>query len=196
MDGGGENTQLKEAMTAVIDPMCSTGNGCNTSVAPGGEFIAGGTGSADSCFGDSGGPVYLETSRGPIVIGAVSRGVNNSATACGGGGIYVRTDKIAQWIDQTAGKVIAKDDCAASTGGDGTGSGTGSGGGGTGGEGDDLDRIGNVSGGCSAGGSSTGSISFVLGALGVGLVIGRRRRGECSAKPAEAKPADDPPPYR
>jgi uncharacterized protein (TIGR03382 family) len=99
-------------MTAVIDPMCSNGYGCNPTVAPGGEFVAGGTGSADSCFGDSGGPVYLDTPRGTILVGAVSRGVSNSATPCGGGGIYVRPDKIIDWIEETSGRTISKDECA------------------------------------------------------------------------------------
>jgi secreted trypsin-like serine protease len=110
-DGKAINTHLKEAMTQVIDPTCAAGRGCNDIVAPGGEFVAGGTGTADSCFGDSGGPVYLDTARGPMVIGAVSRGVDNAATPCGGGGIYVRTDKIVDWIEETAGKTIEKDSC-------------------------------------------------------------------------------------
>jgi MYXO-CTERM domain-containing protein len=113
-DGTATNTKLREAMTQVTDPMCSAESGCNKQVAPGGEFVAGGTGNADSCFGDSGGPVYLETNRGPIVVGAVSRGVDNSATPCGGGGIYVRTDKIVSWIEETAETEVAKDDCAGS----------------------------------------------------------------------------------
>ena len=46
-----------------------SGMGCNPNVAPGGEFIAGGSGTADSCFGDSGGPVYLDTPAGPVLIG-------------------------------------------------------------------------------------------------------------------------------
>lgn len=111
-DGTQANTQLKEAMTAVSDPTCSaSGMGCNKNVAPGGEFIAGGTGTADSCFGDSGGPVYLDTPNGAVLIGAVSRGVDGASTPCGGGGIYVRTDKIVEWIESTTHKTVAKDTC-------------------------------------------------------------------------------------
>lgn len=111
-DGAQANTQLKEAMAAVSDPVCATsGAGCNKNVAPGGEFIAGGGGTADSCFGDSGGPVYLDTPRGAILIGAVSRGVDGASTPCGGGGIYVRTDKIIEWIETTTKKTVAKDNC-------------------------------------------------------------------------------------
>ncbi len=109
-DGTGNNTHLNEAMAPVIDPTCMGPYGCNKSVAPGGEFVAGGDGT-DSCFGDSGGPVYLDTPRGVIAIGAVSRGVNAAAMPCGSGGIYVRTDKVIDWIEQTAGHEIAKDDC-------------------------------------------------------------------------------------
>lgn len=69
--GQGDNTLLNEAMATVTDPMCASGHGCNTKVAPGGEFIAGGNGT-DSCFGDSGGPVYMDTPRGAVVVGAVS----------------------------------------------------------------------------------------------------------------------------
>ena len=110
-DGTAANTRLKEAMTMVTDPMCAGDEGCNPTVAPGGEFVAGGTGTADSCFGDSGGPVYLDTDRGSILVGAVSRGVDNADTPCGGGGIYVRTDKIVTWIEDTVGQDVTKDAC-------------------------------------------------------------------------------------
>ena len=111
MAGQTANTQLKQALTAVTDPDCTGGNGCKTAVAPGGEFVAGGSGEADSCFGDSGGPVYLETPAGAVVVGAVSRGVDGSATPCGGGGIYVRTDKLVDWIESTSGQAIEADPC-------------------------------------------------------------------------------------
>jgi len=55
--------------------------------------------------------VYLDTPRGTVVIGAVSRGVSGSSTPCGGGGIYVRTDKLVDWIEETTGRTIAKDSC-------------------------------------------------------------------------------------
>ena len=111
-EGTQANTQLREAMTAVIDPTCAaSGMGCKPNVAPGGEFIAGGGGTADSCFGDSGGPVYLDTPNGAVLIGAVSRGVDGASTPCGGGGIYVRTDKIIEWIESTTKKTVAKDSC-------------------------------------------------------------------------------------
>lgn len=115
--GQAANTRQYEVTVPVTDPTCTTttGAGCQTAVAPSGEFIAGGN-NKDSCYGDSGGPVYLSTPRGTMVIGAVSRGFENATTPCGGGGIYVRTgNAVATWIETTTGKTIAKDSCAGGT---------------------------------------------------------------------------------
>ncbi len=155
--GSGGNTQLHEAMATVRDPDCSSGLGCEPAIAPGGEFVAGGNGT-DSCFGDSGGPVYLDTADGPVLVGAVSRGVDGSSTACGGGGIYVRTDKIIAWIEATAGTAIAKDACAAQPSGDGSKSLSGSADAGT------------DTGGCAASSPSLGLLPLI------GLLALRRRR--------------------
>ncbi len=153
--GAGDNTKLNETMAPVTDPECTGGKGCNRSVAPGGEFVAGGN-NHDSCFGDSGGPVYLDTARGPIVIGAVSRGVDGSATPCGGGGIYVRTDKIVKWIEDTAAATIEKDDCGAT--------------GELGSDGDDTVEPSETTGGCSASSDASLSVAgFVV------LVLALRR---------------------
>ncbi len=168
--GQGNNTKLNEAMAPVTDADCSGPGGCTAGVAPGGEFIAGG-GGKDSCFGDSGGPVYLDTPRGPVVVGAVSRGLDGAATPCGGGGIYVRTDKIVQWLETTTGKVIEKDLCAAGPGGEDPG---GEDPGGEGPGGNDPDGggspNGDLSGGCSTSGGSGGA-----GLLLIGLALVLRR---------------------
>jgi uncharacterized protein (TIGR03382 family) len=170
--GTGNNSALNETMAPILDRDCTGGRGCNTGVAPGGEFVAGGN-NHDSCFGDSGGPVYLDTPRGVIVIGAVSRGVDGAAMPCGGGGIYVRTDKIVQWLETTTGKTISKDDCTANPPGGGTGNGSGSGSGsGSDGNGNDYGSSPIETGGCSTtGGSGFGGL--VLAAL---LFVKRRRR--------------------
>lgn len=108
------NTKLYEVAVPVTDAVGTTaGMGYKAAVAPGGEFGAG-DGVKDSCNGDSGGPVYLNTPRGYVVIGAVSRAYDNATQACGQGGIYVRADKVLQWIETTAGKTVSKDNCAAS----------------------------------------------------------------------------------
>ena len=169
--GMGNNTALNEATTGVTDPECSGGNGCNAGVAPGGEFVAGGAGT-DSCFGDSGGPVYLDTPHGTIVIGAVSRGVDNSPTPCGAGGIYVRTDKIITWLEQASGTTVAKDDCSVIPPGEGGGGGSGGGGGGGSGSAGDGPPA-DVMGGCSTtGGGGAGASVVALAAL----LAARRRR--------------------
>jgi hypothetical protein len=59
----------------------------------------------DTCPGDSGGPLYLMTSYGPILAGVTSRGYDNSPVACSDGGIYVRPDKAIDWIEMTVGNV-------------------------------------------------------------------------------------------
>ena len=157
--GRAGNTRLREAVTAVLDPDCTGGNGCKDQVAPGGEFVAGGTGDADSCFGDSGGPVLLDTAGGPVVIGAVSRGIANAATPCGAGGIYVRTDKIVAWIEATAGKPIAKDACDDVAYSSETGL--------------DEDELAEASVGCSIGSGGSGSAGAVMIVV---LALLRRRR--------------------
>lgn len=148
-EGDGSNTRLNEVMAPVIDPDCSSGNGCMPSIAPGGEFIAGGD-NRDSCFGDSGGPVYLDTPRGVVVVGAVSRGTENSPTPCGGGGIYVRTDKLVEWIEETTGREIAKDDCVSRV----------------------DEELPEVDGGCATSRGATGLFALVLAAL---AFVTRRR---------------------
>jgi uncharacterized protein (TIGR03382 family) len=106
------NTKLYEVAVPVTDAVGTTaGLGFKAAVAPGGEFGAG-DGAKDSCNGDSGGPVYLNTPRGYVVIGAVSRAYDNATQACGQGGIYVRADKILNWIETTTGKTVSKDNCA------------------------------------------------------------------------------------
>jgi hypothetical protein len=51
----------------------------------------------DSCDGDSGGPAYVESQGKHYLASVTSRGVGRR---CGDGGIYVRVDKYAKWIDQ------------------------------------------------------------------------------------------------
>jgi endonuclease G len=169
----GDNSKLYEVSVPLTDPTCAGGNGCQTAVSPNGEFTAGG-GGRDSCNGDSGGPVYLDTPRGPILVGAVSRATDSATNPCGDGGIYVRIDKVTQWIETTTGRTLAKDDCLATPPSDPTnpdGPMTGdpmNPGGGT-----PDDGVDEITGGCSAGGSSGGLAGL---ALALGAVLLRRRR--------------------
>lgn len=69
------------------------------------EIVAGHRGlQRDSCRGDSGGPLYIEAEDGDyLLLGATSRGIKGSSTPCGNGGIYVRVDKFAEWIEEVTG---------------------------------------------------------------------------------------------
>ncbi|MFT3697656.1 MAG: trypsin-like serine protease [Kofleriaceae bacterium] len=106
--GTGDNSKLHEAKLVVEDATCTDGDGCEANVAPNGEFVAGGAGK-DSCFGDSGGPIYIDDA----LIGVVSRGIGTSAEPCGGGGVYVRADAAVQWIEKTTGVQITRSTCDA-----------------------------------------------------------------------------------
>jgi secreted trypsin-like serine protease len=104
------NTRLNSATLGVVDGTCMTDETCNRDIAPGGEFTAGGAG-ADACFGDSGGPVYIATSHGPALIGVVSRGLATWGEPCGEGGVFVRADQVAMWIETVTGRVVDRVEC-------------------------------------------------------------------------------------
>jgi len=108
--GIGANTRLHQATIPVVDATCTRDPVCATSVAPGGEFTAGGRG-ADSCFGDSGGPVFMDTKHGAALIGVVSRATGTESAPCGGGGVYVRADKVVPWIEKQSGRKLVRAKC-------------------------------------------------------------------------------------
>jgi secreted trypsin-like serine protease len=174
----GANTLQREADIAVTDPTCTRSSGCRPAIAPGGEFVAGGDG-VDSCNGDSGGPVYLATPRGEIAIGIVSRGVGGAATPCGGGGIYVRTDKIAGWLADVAGSVKL-DECKTALDTD-AGEGTGTVGGSDDGTADD----GAPRDGCAATrGGGFGDAFMIVALVALSGVVRRRRPSLGRARPS------------
>ena len=99
--------ELQEASSTITDVDCSTSPGCNAAARPAGELGAGGMG-IDTCPGDSGGPLYLMTSYGALLAGVTSRSYDNAQAACSEGGIYVRPDKVLDWIEMQAGLAIAR----------------------------------------------------------------------------------------
>ncbi|MFT5686060.1 MAG: trypsin [Myxococcota bacterium] len=144
------NSTLMEGFTTVDDPECTDfSSGCVRDISPGGELGAGASDEVDSCYGDSGGPLYLTTDHGDYLVGITSRGYNTSWD-CGGGGIYVRPDAVIDWLEESIGDTLPTPDCDGDGGGEpgggepdggddsGDGADGGGGGGGGGGESDEM----------------------------------------------------------
>lgn len=56
----------------------------------------------DSCYGDSGGPLYVPTEDGDFLLGLVSRGRSDVKRDCGDGGVYTLISVHLPWIAETA----------------------------------------------------------------------------------------------
>ncbi len=107
--------ELMEAQVAITDPDCDAiGRGCMDAVSPGGELGAGGDGT-DTCYGDSGGPIFLNTEDGDYLVGITSRGWDDVTVDCGQGGIYVRPDAVLSWLEEAGGWDLPKPDCGTGT---------------------------------------------------------------------------------
>jgi MYXO-CTERM domain-containing protein len=57
----------------------------------------------DSCYGDSGGPLYVPTEDGEFLVGLVSRGRSDVKRDCGDGGVYTLLSAYLPWIVEAAG---------------------------------------------------------------------------------------------
>jgi hypothetical protein len=55
----------------------------------------------DTCLGDSGGPVFERVDGAWRLLAITSRGARPLKVVCGEGGIYVRVDRIAAWIERS-----------------------------------------------------------------------------------------------
>jgi hypothetical protein len=98
---------LQEGITTVTDAACVRARGCHVGARPEGELGAGGMG-VDSCSGDSGGPLYVVSSRGTFLAALTSRSYDNATLICSQGGIYTRPDKIVDWIETQAGVAVRR----------------------------------------------------------------------------------------
>jgi hypothetical protein len=56
----------------------------------------------DSCYGDSGGPLYVPTEDGDFLVGLVSRGRSDVKRDCGDGGVYTLVSVHLPWIAEAA----------------------------------------------------------------------------------------------
>ncbi len=63
------------------------------------EFFAGGPGEADTCYGDSGGPAYVDVGEARMLLGATSRGPSEDAP-CGTGGVYTLVGAFDAWLEE------------------------------------------------------------------------------------------------
>jgi hypothetical protein len=110
------NFQLREATTEIVDADCSGEDW--SCLVPGQELIAGHPG-VDTCPGDSGGPLYVSSSSGPLLAGITSRAASPGATPTGGEeapcgtvpGLYVRVDALVDWIQSTTGEQLPEPSC-------------------------------------------------------------------------------------
>ena len=170
--GTGGNSRLHQAQLSVGDAACSGSAGCNPAIAPGGEFTAGGD-DKDACYGDSGGPIYVDAPGGPALLGVVSRAASLAGQPCDGGGIYVRADKVVSWIQRVTHETVTRTHCAgAADGADDEGAAGGAG---------DAPEGSQQAGGCAAGGGAGGSLVIGLGALAMAGLARRRARAAQSA---------------
>jgi hypothetical protein len=92
----------RSARVSIRSPACMEPNvGGRTATAaygcmPALDLVAGGDG-VDTCYGDSGGPLFLPGPNKAWLLAALtSRGVNGAD--CGGAGVYMRLDHYREWI--------------------------------------------------------------------------------------------------
>lgn len=79
---------------------CSSARARATGCLPDAELVVpGGGGASDTCDGDSGGPIFERVRDGWRLLGVTSRPTRFGARRCGDGGVYVRADRLARWID-------------------------------------------------------------------------------------------------
>ena len=109
--GNRYTTEMYQAKTVITDADCTeTSRGCQRSVSPRGELGAGGDG-IDTCYGDSGGPLYLPTPFGTFLAGVTSRSYSDVDYPCGQGGIYVRADAVVDWVEDETGRKLPRAVC-------------------------------------------------------------------------------------
>lgn len=99
--GTGNNTRLHEAVLPIVDADCSDDYFCDPYMVDAGELFAGGNG-VDACYGDSGGPLFVQYNGQYNLVGVTSRSGSSATQAypCRSGGIWTRADTLIDWIQQ------------------------------------------------------------------------------------------------
>lgn len=79
---------------------CSYERSAELGCAPTAEMVLPRSIGADTCRGDSGGPLLVPSENGWLVAAITSRGLAHAERPCGEGGIYVRVAPHRRWVDQ------------------------------------------------------------------------------------------------
>ena len=115
------------------------------------ELLVGAPAAPDTCLGDSGGPVYLESDGEFYLVGVTSRGRVDSVVECGDGGIYTLAPAYTAFIETSSAGAFPPASDPETGGGGGGGAGGDSGAGGSGGS-----AAASGNGGVGAGGAGAG----------------------------------------
>lgn len=97
------NLGTRRYFDAQLDPHvsdCSYERSAELGCAPTAEMVLPRSVGADTCRGDSGGPLLVPGEGGWLVAAITSRGLAHAARPCGEGGIYVRVAPYRRWIEE------------------------------------------------------------------------------------------------